>query len=260
MITKSRVGKIFSSLLLAGGLLAVSGSLYEASAQRDPFQKPVVKGTRPVNKNGIAIGDPAKQGPLGVPAVEARVNYYMNVIRPQCIAQGCSPMPKPTVVMTLDEMQVTAISRTPRGYAAIVFLQPINLSYTVYPGDKFFDGQLVAVEENNLVFRKVTKMGNGKFAVAEQKKTLRKMNFQEELARSSVESLPSSGATEIEKAKAKPSRAAVNEKGEPVDPSKPVADPNKIEFPMDEMVKSQKPQDAKAKPAPKGKTVAKKKN
>ena len=36
---------------------------------------------------------------------------------------------------------------------------PIKLSYTIYPGEKFFDGQLVAVEENRLVFRKVTKVG-----------------------------------------------------------------------------------------------------
>ncbi len=42
---------------------------------------------------------------------------------------------------------------------------PIKLSYTIYPGEKFFDGQLVAVEENRLVFRTVTKIGNGKFVV-----------------------------------------------------------------------------------------------
>ena len=39
---------------------------------------------------------------------------------------------------------------------------PIKLSYTIYPGEKFFDGQLVAVEENRLVFRKVTKTGPNK--------------------------------------------------------------------------------------------------
>jgi hypothetical protein len=259
MITKSKVGKIFGSLLLAGVVLVASGSFYEVSAQRDPFMKPTVKAQRVVNKNGITV-DPSKPaGPLGVPPVEARVNYYMNVIRPQCIAQGCTQMPKPTVVMTLDEMTVTGISRTPRGYAAIVELKPINLSYTIYPGEKFFDGQLVAVEDNHLVFRKVTKMSNGKFAVAEEKKILRKMSFQEELARTTVDTLPSSGTTDAEK-KAQPARAAVNDKGEPVDTTK-LPDPNKIEFPLEELKKSEKdaPKEAKGKPA-KGKSVASKKN
>ena len=72
------------------------------------------------------------------------------------------PVPKVTSVLTLNEMSVTGIFRTPRGYAAMVEATPIKLSYTIYPGEKFFDGQLVAVEENRLVFRKVTKMGNGK--------------------------------------------------------------------------------------------------
>jgi hypothetical protein len=50
-------------------------------------------------------------------------------------------------------MSVTGIFKTPRGYAAMVEAAPIKLSYTIYPGEKFFDGQLVAVEENRLVFR-----------------------------------------------------------------------------------------------------------
>ena len=30
---------------------------------------------------------------------------------------------------------------------------PIKLSYVIYPGESFFDGQLVATEETRLVFR-----------------------------------------------------------------------------------------------------------
>ena len=62
-----------------------------------------------------------------------------------------------TSVLTLNEMAVTGIFRTPRGYAAIVEATPLRLSYTIYPGEKFFDGQLVAVEENRLVFRRVVR-------------------------------------------------------------------------------------------------------
>ena len=39
---------------------------------------------------------------------------------------------------------------------------PIKLSYVIYPGEKFFDGQLVAIEENRLVFRRETVWANGK--------------------------------------------------------------------------------------------------
>jgi hypothetical protein len=75
--------------------------------------------------------------------------------------------------MTLNEMQVTGIFKTPRGYAAMVEAVPIKLSYTIYPGERFFDGQLVAVEENRLVFRRVTKVGGGKFVSSVENKTLR---------------------------------------------------------------------------------------
>jgi hypothetical protein len=265
MITKSRIGKILGSFLLAGGMLAASGAFNEVSAQRDPFAKPVVKVSKPsAGRTGGQASDPkAPVGPLGTPSVEQRVGYYMNVIRPQCIMQNCAQMPKPTVVMTLAEVQVTGISRTPRGYAAIVELTPIKLSYTIYPGEKFFDGQLVAVEENNLVFRKVSKMSNGKFAVAEEKKILRQRSFQEEMARATVDTLPSSGATEAEKKDTPVQRASTGDPSNPNDPAK-MQDPGKIVFPMDEMMKSEKeaPKDAKAKPAEKGKgkSVAKKKN
>jgi hypothetical protein len=254
MITKSRIRKFLGSLLLTAGIIAAGGYFTEVSAQRDPFAKPVIK-PKPIAKVGGAgtLGAPKVAGELNVPPVEQRVNYYMNVIRPQCIAQNCAQMPKPTVVMTLAEMQVTGITRTPRGYAAIVELTPIKLSYTIYPGEKFFDGQLVAVEDNQLVFRRVTKMSNGKFNIAEEKKVLRQRTFQEELARSTVDTLPTSGSTETEKqAQGKQIDLAANKDGAE---AKPAADPNKIEFPMDELTKSEKgaPKDAKGKPAEKGK-------
>ncbi len=91
------------------------------------------------------------------------------------------PLPKVTSVLTLNEMAVTGIFKTPRGYAAMVEAVPIKLSYTIYPGEKFFDGQLVAVEENRLVFRKVTKMGKNKFVASVENKTLRKYSAQEEI-------------------------------------------------------------------------------
>lgn len=58
---------------------------------------------------------------------------------------------------------------------------PIKLSYTIYPGEKFFDGQLVAVEENQLVFRRVTKMSNGKFVSSVENKLLRQYTDSEQI-------------------------------------------------------------------------------
>ena len=57
------------------------------------------------------------------------------------------PAPKPTTALLLSEIQVIGISRTPRGYAAIVEATPIKLSYVIYPGEPFYDGQLVAIED-----------------------------------------------------------------------------------------------------------------
>ena len=62
--------------------------------------------------------------------------------------------PKPTTAILLNEIQVVGITRTPRGYAAIVEAMPIKLSYVIYPGERFYDGQLVAIEDTRLVFRR----------------------------------------------------------------------------------------------------------
>jgi hypothetical protein len=63
----------------------------------------------------------------------------------------------------------------------MVEAKPIKLSYTIYPGEKFFDGQLVAIEENRLVFRKVTKMSNNKFVASVENKTLRQFTVEQEV-------------------------------------------------------------------------------
>jgi hypothetical protein len=123
-----------------------------------------------------------KTGPpadLGAPGIEQRVEYYKR-LRETAAASGM-PVPKVTSVLTLSEMSVTGIFRTPRGYAAMVEAMPLKLSYTIYPGEKFFDGQLVAVEENRLVFRRVTKMSNGKFVSSVENKPLRKYTDREQI-------------------------------------------------------------------------------
>jgi hypothetical protein len=172
MINKESILRVLSLSLAAAGFVLFFGSLADVNAQgRDPFTKPGWARQRDQVSTGPGT---AKAGPpanLGAPGIQQRIEYYKR-LRETAAASGQS-IPKVTSVLTLDEMAVTGIFRTPRGYAAMVEAVPIKLSYTIYPGEKFFDGQLVAVEENRLVFRKVTKMSNGKFVSSVENKPLR---------------------------------------------------------------------------------------
>lgn len=153
----------------AAVIVVISGAATEISAQRDPFQKPgFMKKRDPATMKPKTATAPVNYGP---PAIEARIEYYKR-LRENAAASGAT-LPKVTSVLTLNEMAVTGIFKTPRGYAAMVEATPIKLSYTIYPGEKFFDGQLVAVEENRLVFKKVTKVGEGKFVSSVENKPLK---------------------------------------------------------------------------------------
>jgi hypothetical protein len=179
MTNKEKIVRFLGLGLALVGFMLITGSLSELNAQnRDPFSKP---GWARKREGGPANGM-KKTGPpadLGAPGIEQRVEYYKR-LRETAAASGM-PVPKVTSVLTLSEMSVTGIFRTPRGYAAMVEAMPLKLSYTIYPGEKFFDGQLVAVEENRLVFRRVTKMSNGKFVSSVENKPLRKYTDREQI-------------------------------------------------------------------------------
>ncbi|MEO8572672.1 MAG: hypothetical protein ABI481_01790 [Pyrinomonadaceae bacterium] len=181
MTNKEKIRRLLSLGIALAGFVLVSGCLTELSAQgRDPFSKPGWARTREPGR-GVSNGS-VKNGPpadLGAPAIQQRVEYYKRM-RETAAANGM-PVPKVTSVLTLNEMSVTGIFRTPRGYAAIVEAVPLQLAYTIYPGEKFFDGQLVAVEENRLVFRRVVKMSNGKFVSSVENKPLRKYTDRQQI-------------------------------------------------------------------------------
>ena len=177
MINQSKIARFLGPAMLAAAFIMGVGSLTEANAQRDPFEKPAwarQRDPKTVKPGSVRPGPPAN---LGVPGIEQRIDYYKR-LREDAVAGGM-PVPRVTSVLTLSELAVTGIFKTPRGYAAMVEATPIKLSYTIYPGDKFFDGQLVAVEENRLVFRKVTKMSDGKFVSSVENKSLRKYTDQD---------------------------------------------------------------------------------
>lgn len=157
-------GLLAAALVAAAAVTApaqTASSTYRAS-QRDPFAKfkPAVK--RKVEKKVAA--------PVAVPAIQARIeNYKAQKLAAMNLRQSA---PKPTTALLLSEVQVKGIFRTPRGYAAMVEATPIKLSYVVYPGEQFYDGMLVAIEESRLVFRKQTKWTDGRTVVAVENKPL----------------------------------------------------------------------------------------
>lgn len=162
----------------AAAVLLVVASVGNAQGSRDPFKKAGWATPKSPAAPGKKTAGPSAPVNYGPPPIEARIEYYKR-IREQATAAG-NPVPKVTSVLTLGEMTVSGIFKTPRGWAAMVQATPINLSYTIYPGEKFFDGQLVAVEENRLIFKKVTKVGEGKFVASVENKPLRQYTAREQ--------------------------------------------------------------------------------
>ncbi len=133
------------------------------SSGRDPFKKyqPIVKPPKPLA---------AKLEP---PSIQVRIERYR--AQKAAAASAHVAAPKPTTALLLSEVQVTGIFRTPRGWSAMVEATPLSpkLSYVVYPGESFFDGQLVAIEEGRLVFRRDMVWTDGKREKSVEVKPLR---------------------------------------------------------------------------------------
>ena len=183
------------------GALAVSATQSSAVAQEAKESKPKAQA------KGGNQGDPFRKYvppvrlkkvvntpvPIAVPSIQDRIEKYkaekvaaMNAMR---------PAPKPTTALLLNEMQVTGIFRTPRGYAAMVEATPIKLSYVIYPGETFYDGQLVAIEEDRLVFRHETRFTDGRVVKAVENKPLRQANAVVD-SMTSAKATPSNAASE----------------------------------------------------------------
>ena len=132
-----------------------------AAQEQNEDKKPVMseKGRDPFNHYEPVRKFKPVVTKLEPPSIQVRIERY----RAQKMAAATAHVapPKPTTALMLNEIQVNGIFRTPRGWAAMVEATPIKLSYVVYPGESFFDGQLVAIEESRLVFRRDTVWTDG---------------------------------------------------------------------------------------------------
>lgn len=172
----ARIG--LTSLLLCAALLVASGFAIDVVGQEtQPQNSKVTKRASTGGRDPFRKYEPPPPsvkriaGQAPVPSIQDRLTLYK--AQKQAAMSARMPAPKPTTALLLSEIQVIGISRSPRGYAAIIEATPIKLSYVVYPGEPFFDGQLVAIEDNRLVFRRETVFTDGRRERAVEYKPLR---------------------------------------------------------------------------------------
>ncbi len=172
-----------AALLVASGV-TFSGAVITANSQDKPEEKPArtYSGGRDPFKRYEPPRAPVKKqnSVVSPPSIQERIEQYK--AQKQSAMQARVAAPKPTTAFLLSEVQVVGISRSPRGYAAIVEASPIKLAYVIYPGEKFYDGQLVAIEDNRLVFRRETVFSNGKRERSVEMKPLRQASMVEAMA------------------------------------------------------------------------------
>jgi hypothetical protein len=178
MIDDKKTSRIQIAASLLGGAMLITSSLFvTAVAQETQPQKPVTKRVATGGRDPFRKYEPPRPvvkriaNLAPVPSIQDRINNYK--AQKAAAMSARMPAPKPTTALLLSEIQVIGISRTPRGYAAIVEATPIKLSYVIYPGEPFYDGQLVAIEDNRLVFRHETVFANGRRERAVEYKPLR---------------------------------------------------------------------------------------
>jgi hypothetical protein len=178
---KNKFGFRFARFLGGCALLAAVGVSSNVMAQDTKSAAPAkTKKSYNVGRDPFKKYEPPKVavkkigGPITPPTIQVRIEQYR--AQKAAAMQARMPAPKPTTALLLSEIQVIGISRTPRGYAAMVEATPIKLSYVIYPGEPFYDGQLVAIEDNRLVFRRETVYTDGRRERAVEMKPLRQPN------------------------------------------------------------------------------------
>jgi len=183
----------FAGLVIGGTMTLVAGaaspvmsqdSSSTSTKQSTAKTRPYSTGRDPFKKYEPQKVGLKRAGEIGIPSIDERINTYK--AQKQAAMNARVPAPKPTTAILLNEIQVIGITRTPRGYAAIVEAMPIKLSYVIYPGERFYDGQLVAIEDTRLVFRRETVFSDGRRERTVEMKPLRQPNSVNAMSTTSV--------------------------------------------------------------------------
>jgi hypothetical protein len=182
--------------ILALALSLATGMISSSYAQENETKPATTKRVRDTGRDPFIKYEPKivvkrVPGQVTVPSIQERIAQY----KAQKLAAMNARMvaPKPTTALLLNEIQVIGISRSPRGYAAIVEATPIKLSYVIYPGERFYDGQLVAIEETRLVFRRETVFLDGRRERSVEIKPLRQANTADLMR--AAQTVPTNSAT-----------------------------------------------------------------
>ena len=197
------------AFLVTLACMALTGAVPTANAQENSGSKAAPVRSNQGGRDPFKKYEPPrlivkKAGGLVVPpSIQERIEQYKAQKLAAMSARVAAP--KPTTAFLLSEVQVVGISRSPRGYAAIVEASPIKLAYVIYPGERFYDGQLVAIEDNRLVFRRETVYSDGKRERSVEMKPLRQLSVVDALAAAAAKRAPANAtAAESEKKSDKP--------------------------------------------------------
>ena len=193
------------AILVFAVALAFSGAVPTAHGQDKtevPASRPDRGGRDPFTKYVPPRVASKKSNLVMPPSIQERIRQYK--AQKQAAMSARVAAPKPTTAFLLSELQVIGISRSPRGYAAIVEASPIKLAYVIYPGERFYDGQLVAIEDNRLVFRHETVYTDGRRELSVELKPLRQLDAIDALAAAKTAPATSTSTESEKKSEPKP--------------------------------------------------------
>ena len=197
------------AILLTVAGVALSGAMPTANGQDNAKTKAAPTRVNTGGRDPFVKYQPPRVvvkkagGVVAAPSLQDRIDQY----RSQKLAAMSAHVaaPKPTTAFLLSEVQVVGISRSPRGYAAIVEASPIKLAYVIYPGERFYDGQLVAIEDTRLVFRREIVYSDGKRDRSVEMKQLRQVSTVDALSAAAAKAAPAeTPSAEPEKKSEKP--------------------------------------------------------
>ncbi|MGI9068424.1 MAG: hypothetical protein ACR2HX_18720 [Pyrinomonadaceae bacterium] len=201
----TKIARYSLAILVLAAAFAFSGAVTTASAQ-DKSEVPASRANRggrdPFSKYVPPRVVPKKSNLVLPPSIQERIQQYK--AQKQAAMSARVAAPKPTTAFLLSEVQVIGISRSPRGYAAIVEASPIKLAYVIYPGERFYDGQLVAIEDNRLVFRRETVFTDGRRERSVELKALRQLDTIDALAATKTAPASSTAGESDKKSEPKP--------------------------------------------------------